>query len=109
MRRLPPTVLTAGIALGGAGCAYFNGMYNANRFARQAAQSERAGRMDEARDRWRSAATHAESLTARHPTSRWVIDALLVRGRALEHLGDDAAAVPVLMDAAERARRPEQR
>lgn len=109
MRNAPSALVAACLALGGAGCAYYNAMYNANRFARQAAQSERAGRMDEARDRWRSAATHAESLTARHPTSRWVIDALLVRGRALEHLGDDAAAVPVLMDAAERARRPEQR
>jgi len=92
-----------------AGCAYFNGMYNANRFARQAAQSERAGRTDEARDRWRSAAAHAESVTAHYPRSRWVGDALLVEGRAFVHLGSDSAAVPVLERAAERARRPEQR
>jgi tetratricopeptide (TPR) repeat protein len=97
------------IASAAAGCAYYNGMYNANRFARQAAQSERAGRMDEARDRWRSAATHAESVTVRYPGSRWLGDALLVQGRAFVHLGDDSAAVPVLVRAARRVRRPEQR
>jgi tetratricopeptide (TPR) repeat protein len=109
VRHVRLAALAAAVALGAAGCAYYNAMYNANRFARQAAQSERAGRMDEARDRWLSAATHAESLTARHPTSRWVADALLVRGRALVHLGNDAEAVPVLTEAALRARRPEQR
>jgi tetratricopeptide (TPR) repeat protein len=102
-------VLAAGIALGGAGCAYFNGMYNANRFASQAAQSERAGRMDEARDRWRSAAAHAESVTTRHPTSHWVVDALLVEGRAFVHLAEYARAAPVLSRAAERARTAAQR
>jgi len=109
VRRVRLAVVVAGVALGGAGCAYFNGMYNANRLAGQAARSERAGRMDEARDRWRSAATHAESLTARYPTSRWVIDALLVEGRAFVHLGDFAAAAPVLAEAVRRATRSEQR
>jgi tetratricopeptide (TPR) repeat protein len=97
------------IALGVAGCTYFNGMYNANRFARQAEQSERAGRIAEARDRWASAQMHAESLTSRHPTSRWVEDALLVRGRALVHLSYFSDAVPVLEDAVRRATRPGQR
>ena len=109
MRRLTLGLLAAGLALGGAGCAYYNGMYNANKFAREAAQSERAGRMDEARDRWRTAATHAESLTVRHPASRWVSDALLVEGRAFVHLGGDAEAVPVLAQAVQRARSAEQR
>ena len=109
MRRLPLGLLVAGLALGGAGCAYYNGMYNANKFAREAAQSERAGRMDEARDRWRSAATHAESLTVRHPASRWVSDALLVEGRAFVHLGSYAEAVPVLAQAVQRARNGAQR
>ena len=59
MRRIRLALLVAVLAFGGAGCAYYNGMYNANKFAQAAAQSERAGRMDEARDRWRSAATHA--------------------------------------------------
>jgi tetratricopeptide (TPR) repeat protein len=109
VRRVLLGLLVAGLAFGGAGCAYYNGMYNANKFARQAAQSERAGRMDEARDRWRSAATHAESLTVRHPASRWVSDALLVEGRAFVHLGSDAEAVPVLEKAVQRARSGEQR
>ena len=109
MRRLPWAALAACLASGGAGCAYFNGMYNANRAAREAAQSERAGRMDEARDRWRRAATHAESVTTRYPTSPWVIDALLVEGRAFLHLGDFGRAAPALARAADRARVPAQR
>ncbi len=108
-RPLLRALAVAGLALAGARCAYFNGMYNANKFARQAEQSERAGRIGEARDRWQSAAMHAESLTTRHPGSRWVVDALLVRGRALVHLGYASDAVPVLEDAARRARQPEQR
>jgi tetratricopeptide (TPR) repeat protein len=109
VRRILLALLVAGLAFGGAGCAYYNGMYNADKFARQAAQSERAGRMDEARDRWRSAATHAESLTVRHPASRWVSDALLVEGRAFVHLGGYTQAVPVLAQAVQRARSGEQR
>ncbi|HVO34767.1 MAG TPA: tetratricopeptide repeat protein [Gemmatimonadales bacterium] len=109
MRRTLPVLVAVGVALGGAGCAYFNGMYNANRYARLAAQSERAGRTDEARDRWRSAAAHAESLTVHHPASRWVSDALLVEGRALVHLESYPEAVPVLERAVQHARRPEQR
>jgi tetratricopeptide (TPR) repeat protein len=109
VRRIPRVLLAAVLALGGAGCSYYNGMYNANKFAREAAQSERAGRMDEARDRWRIAATHAESLTVRHPASRWVSDALLVEGRAFVHLGRYAEAVPVLAQAVRRARSSEQR
>lgn len=108
-RALARWCVAAGVALGGAGCTYFNGMYNANHFARQAEQSERAGRIAEARERWANAAIHAESLTSRHPNSRWVIDAMLVRGRALVHLGYYSDAVPVLAEAARRAQRPEQR
>ncbi len=73
LRGLAAAVVAAGV---GAGCAYFNGMYNANKYPRLAAQSERAGRTDEARDRWLSAAAHAESVTVHYPASRWVGDAL---------------------------------
>ena len=92
-----------------AGCGYFNAMYNANRYQSQAQASERAGRIGEARERWQQAAMHAESLTARHPKSRWVEDALLVRGRALVHLEYWSDAVTVLEEAARRARNPDQR
>ena len=81
------------------GCAYYNGMYNANRYAKQAERSERLGRSGEAADRWRLAELHAESVTVRHPHSRWAPDAMLVRGRALVHLESWNAAIVVLEDA----------
>jgi len=90
-------------------CAYYNGMYNANRYARQAERSERSGRTGEAADRWLQAAMHAESVTVRHPKSRWADDALLVRGRALVHLESWNDAVTVLTDAVRAAPAGEQR
>jgi tetratricopeptide (TPR) repeat protein len=91
------------------GCAYYNGMYNAKRWSRAAERSERAGRTGEARDRWQRASIHAESLTTRHPHSRWADDAMLVRGRAALHLGLYVEAAALLRQAADRAGDPEQR
>lgn len=114
-RRAPGGVALAalpafvGACLVGPGCAYFNAMYNANRYQGRAEASERAGRIGEARERWQQAAQHAESLTVRHPKSRWVEDALLVRGRALVHLEYWSDAVAVLEEAARRARNPTER
>jgi len=91
------------------GCAYYNGMYNARRYAKQAESSERAGRMSEAAERWRLAEIHAESLTARHPHSRWADDAKLIRGRALLHLTAYNDAVVVLLEAVREAEQEPQR
>lgn len=88
------------------GCAYYNGMYNANRAATEAERLERQGRPGEARDRWQRAAIHAESLVARHPRSRWVDDALLIRGRALLQLEFPTEAAVVLEQAARAAQTP---
>jgi predicted negative regulator of RcsB-dependent stress response len=90
------------------GCAYYNGMYNARRWAAQAERAERAGREADARDRWRRAVLHADSLLARHPRSRWADDALLVRGRALVHLKEWDGAAEALGRAADRAGEHEQ-
>jgi tetratricopeptide (TPR) repeat protein len=92
------------------GCAYYNGMYNAKRFAKQAERSERLGRTSEAAERWRVAAIHAESVVTRHPHSRWADDAMLLRARALVHLESwaDAARTAELaagMTTDEEARR----
>lgn len=84
------------------GCAYFNGMYNANHWSSQAERSERAGRTAEARQRWQMAETHADSVLSRHPHSRWANDAMLVRGRALVHLQLNNDAVGVLQQATQR-------
>jgi tetratricopeptide (TPR) repeat protein len=92
----------AALALGVAGCAYFNGMYNANRFTHQAQGDERAGRMADARASWQQAAEHAESLIVHHPKSGWAAKAFLVRGRALVHLGAYSDAEVALQQARRR-------
>ncbi len=74
------------------GCAYYNGMYNANRLAHSAEKAEREGRTLEANGLWGQVAVKAESVVTRHPRSRWADDALLLRGRALQRLGDCGAA-----------------
>lgn len=94
----------AAMALAGAaaGCVYFNGMYNANRYARQAASAERAGKTAEAHAAWQQAAEHAESLVVHHPKSGWAGKALLIRGRALVHLEAYSDAGVALRDAVKR-------
>jgi tetratricopeptide (TPR) repeat protein len=91
------------------GCAYYNGMYNTRRFARNAERSERAGRTSEAADRWRQVVLHADTLLARHPGSRWADDAELLKGRALVALRAWPAATEVLERAKSRAGTEEQR
>jgi len=103
------SVLAAALAAAVSGCAYFNGMYLANRYARRAADSERAGRLAEARDRWQQAATHAESLLAQHGRSRWAAAAQLVRGEALVHLEQYSDGVVALRQAVQRLSSREQR
>jgi tetratricopeptide (TPR) repeat protein len=76
-------------------------MYNARHFAGQAERSEHLGRTSEAADRWRIAEIHAESVVTRHPRSKWVGEAQLVRARALVHLESWTMAAI----AAEQARR----
>jgi len=103
-------VLTLCVALAAApACAYFNGMFNAKRAARDAEALERQGRTAEARDRWQRAVVHAESLSTRHPRSRWADDALLLRGRALVRLQFNSEAAVVLEQAVRRAGTPAQR
>ena len=102
-------VLASGTLYLSGGCAYYNGMYNADKFTRDAQRSERAGRPAEARDRWLRASIHAESVVARHPSSRWADDARLVHGRAMLHLEQWSEAVVSLREAATTAGADEQR
>ena len=79
----PPALILGGLALGLlAGCAYYNGLYNANRLVKAAEKAEREGRVGEARSFWAQAAVKAESVVARYPESKYRDDALLLRGRA---------------------------
>ncbi|MDH4046351.1 MAG: hypothetical protein OEY20_08575 [Gemmatimonadota bacterium] len=75
------------------GCAYYNGLYNANRLVREAERAERDGRTGEARSLWSQAAVKAESVVSRHPKSKYRDDALYLQGRALERTGSCSQAV----------------
>jgi tetratricopeptide (TPR) repeat protein len=70
-----------------AGCVYYNGMYNANRLAASARKAERDGRTFEANNLWGQVATKAESVLVRHPRSKYVEEASILRGLALAKMG----------------------
>jgi tetratricopeptide (TPR) repeat protein len=69
------------------GCVYYNGMYNANRLARSAKKAEHEGRTFDATGLWGQVATKAESVVVRHPTSKYVEQARVLRGVALARMG----------------------
>jgi tetratricopeptide (TPR) repeat protein len=85
-----------GVLLGLSGCAYYNGMYNANHLAKQAEKAQRAGRTFEAQTYWSQAEVRADSVIARHPTSKYVDDAQLIRGKSMISRGACAQAIPAL-------------
>lgn len=75
------------------GCVYYNGMYNANRLARSAQKAERDGRTFEANNLWGQVATRAESVVVRHPRSKYVNQAMVLKGVALARLGQCPNAI----------------
>jgi len=90
------TVVLAGTMI--TGCAYYNGLYNANHLLKAAEKAEREGRESEARSLWSQAAVKAESVVARYPRSRHRDDALLVWGEALQSAGEcDRAITPLTL------------
>jgi tetratricopeptide (TPR) repeat protein len=91
----------AACALLAAGCAYYNGLYNANRLAGDARRAEREGRPGEARSLWAQAAVKAESVATRFQGSKWRDDALLLWGQALYHTESCPRAVRPLRAAAD--------
>lgn len=99
--KLPAPLPPLGAAMVVVGCAYFNGLYNANRLADDAERAEREGRPDEARSLWTQAAVKAESVAVRYPGSKHRDDALLLQGRAYREMGDCGRAVPPLRVAAD--------
>jgi predicted negative regulator of RcsB-dependent stress response len=98
IRALTVLLLAAPVA---AGCAYYNGLYNANHLADEARRAEREGRTSEARSLWSRAAVKAESVATRFKKSQYRDDALLLQGLALSRLGSCTAAVPPLRTAAD--------
>src|SRR3989442_13360208 len=93
---------------GVAACAYYNGMWNAEHLASQARKLERQDRVAEAQTYWAQAAVKAESVVARHPTSRWADAALVLEGEALARGGAcaQAAAPPARAGGGGRAPAP---
>jgi hypothetical protein len=86
-----PALVLALACLGG--CVYYNGMYNANRLARSAQKAERDGRTFEANNLWGQVATRAESVLVRHPRSKYVNQAMVLKGVALARLGQCPSAI----------------
>ena len=68
------------------GCVYYNGMYNTKRLAGSARKAERDGRTFEANNLWGQVVTRADSLVVRHPDSKYVDEALVLKGIALARL-----------------------
>lgn len=75
--------LAAALPFALAGCVYYNGLWSAHQFARDARRQEAAGQVAQARTSWALAALRAESVAVRHPTSRWLADALVLQGEGL--------------------------
>ena len=93
MRRLPAG---RALILLTAGCAYYNAMWSAERFASEARRLEQRGDASQARSQWSRAALKAESVLVRHPRSRWADDALVLRAEGLARSGACAtAAAPI--------------
>jgi hypothetical protein len=87
--------LTLLLAVTSAGCAYYNAMWSAERYAKDARRAERRGQVAEARSHWARAAVKAERVAIRHPRSRWADDALTLQAEGLARSGscDEAGDV----------------
>lgn len=75
------------------GCVYYNGMYNTKRLAGSARKAEREGRTLDANNLWGQVVTRADTLVVRHPDSKYVDEALTLKGIALARLNQCANAV----------------
>jgi predicted negative regulator of RcsB-dependent stress response len=106
VKRVASALVLATFAIG---CAYYNGLYNANHLAKEATKAEREGRTGEARSFWSQAAVKAESVASRHPHSKWRDDALLLQGKALQSIRACAAAIAPLELAADSSPDPKIR
>lgn len=100
-RKLLPLLMLQ--LLGGSGCVYYNAVYNADRLADDARRAEREGRPFEAQNLWGLTAIKADSIVARHPTSKWYDDALVLRAEAYAGSGQCVSQEPRMQEAIDRA------
>jgi len=77
-----------------ASCVYYNGMWSAERLAREGAKREARGETAEARQAWARAAVKAESVLTHHPHSGWADDALVLQGEGRARSGACAERQP---------------
>jgi len=92
--------LVAPLTLLLAGCVYYNGLWNAHRYTRQAQREERSGEAEAALQTWGLAAVEAESVSVHHPHSGWLPDALVTEGEGRAGSGECDGALVVLDSAA---------
>jgi hypothetical protein len=78
------------------GCVYYNGMYNTRHFTSEAERAEREGRRIDASGAWGQVVVRAETLLARHPTSKYAPEAQVLMGRAYSNLNDCPRALAAL-------------
>jgi hypothetical protein len=78
------------------GCAYYNGVYNAERAGRTAERQWTRGEYNSASDSFRISAAHAETVLARFKKSRWRNQALFLAARGAALADDCARARPRL-------------
>ncbi|MGH7634442.1 MAG: hypothetical protein ACRENC_11980, partial [Gemmatimonadaceae bacterium] len=86
-----------------AGCAYFNGIYNAQRAEHRADTMRRSGRSAVADSLYQLAATTADSVRVHHPTGHWAARAELIAGWSLAMSSDCDRAEPLLRSVLMRA------
>lgn len=78
------------------GCVYYNGMYNTRHYTSEAERAEREGRRIDASSAWGQVVVRAETLLARHPTSKYISEAQVLMGRAYSNLNDCPKALAAL-------------
>jgi outer membrane protein assembly factor BamD (BamD/ComL family) len=88
VRRFVPLLLLLTV-----GCVYYNGMYNARHFEKDARRAEQDGRTLDASSLWGQASVKAESVYTKHPHSRWADEARVIHGTAMQRQGDCPGAL----------------
>ncbi len=102
---------TAAVVIVCSACVYYNGMYNTRHYTSEAESAERDGRRIDASSAWGQVVVRAETLLARHPTSKYTPEAQVLLGRAYSNLNDCpkalaalAAGLPAITDSTLRAK-----
>jgi hypothetical protein len=99
MRR--PAILCL-VAVGLAGCGYFNSLYNANRRFADAQRAEARGDQAAARGAYRESIEKAAVSFRGHPDGRWSDEALVLIGRARFGLREYASAAAAMRHVLDR-------